>query len=272
VAAAVNELHSAGKELSLIHLKSVLRAQTEESAQRSGNAIVLSRLPVQGPTQRYLDAFIDRHEMVVKAGDMRNTVNRNERMSCPRGCFASFILVYAYHGYSPAWTIFTEDAMTCVFAPVRSGNKVCRLVDESEFEQYMQLVSHIEVDGVFNAAGYPVDANGIVMCNLKLHSHPRHSEQSLHLPFAIKTLWVYNGSGDNGPCTFCIAIPSMLDGEFHFEEVVGLLWTGDSAAKGHVYFSKTRSTSQVAEHWKLNVRNGFVAKSNLVNKILEKKV
>ena len=272
VAAAVSESHEAGREMGLVELKSVLRTQTEQSAQRGGTAIDLTLLPVQGPSKRYVEAFLVRHDLVTKTGDM-NTVNRTLRMSCPRGCYASYILYYAYHGYSPSWSIFTEDAMTCVFESLRSGQKVCRLVKESEFEQYMKLVEHQEVEGaLFNAAGYPIDANGIVVCNLKLPTHARHSEQHLHLSFAIKMLWVFSGSGDNGPCTLCYAIPSMPEGEFLCVKVVGLSWTGEMGAIGYVYFSKTRSTLEVAMDWKLNVRNAFIARSNIVNKIHEKKV
>lgn len=272
VAAAFSELHSAGREMGLVKLKEIMRTETEQSAMRSGRAIDLAQLSINGPTKKYINHFIQRHDLKVKSGDM-NTVNRNTRMSCPRGCFASYILYYAYHGYSPSWSIFTEDAMTCVFAPLKSGAQVCRLVNDSEFEQYMKLVAHTEVEGaLYNVEGYPVDANGIVVCNLKLPTHTRHSEQHLHLPFAIKTLWLFSGNGDNGDCTFSYAIPSMPDGEFLCVEVVGLSWTGEIGAIGYVYFSKTRSTVQVAEHWKLYVRNKFIAKSNLVNKIHEKKV
>jgi len=271
-ASIISELHNTGREVSVVKMKEILRTQMEQSAMRSGRAIDLSKLPVSGVSKRYLENFLLRHDIKEKTGDM-NTVNRNERMSCPRGCYASFILYYAYHGYSPGWCLYTEDAMTCVFAALRSGERVCRLVPDSEFEQYMKLIAHQEVEGaLFNREGYPVDVNGIVVCNLKLPSHTRHSEQHLHLSFAIKTLWLFNASGDNGPCTFCFAIPSMSVDEFFFVEIVGLSWTGEIDKIGYVYFSKTRSTVQVAEHWKLNVRNNFIARSNSVNKIHLKKV
>ena len=64
----------------------------------------------------------------------------------------------------------------------------------------------------------------------------------------------------------------MPEDEFLCFKVVGLSWTGEMGAIGYVYFSKTRSTLQVAMDWKLNVRNAFIARSNIVNKIHEKKV
>jgi hypothetical protein len=162
--------------------------------------------------------------------------------------------------------------MTICFDALRSGQKVVRLVKDSEFNQYLELIDHLESKEsklIINEAGFPVDNNGRVVCELKLPTHARHSEQHLHLSFAIKTLWLFNGNGDNGPCTFCIAIPSMPVNEFLCIEIRGLTWNG-SMQIGYVYFSKTRGNSEVAEHWKLNVRNKMIAQSNEFNNKLEK--
>lgn len=111
MAAAINELHSAGREIGLVKLNEVMRIETEQSALRAGKAINLSQLPINGPLMRYVETFIVRHDMTAKTGDM-NTINRNERMSCPCGCYVSYILYYAYHFFSPAWCIFTTYTLT----------------------------------------------------------------------------------------------------------------------------------------------------------------
>jgi hypothetical protein len=106
IAAALNGLHSAGREMGLVTTKRLLRNEIEKSAMRSGKAIDLNTIPIRGVTRRYCDKFLERHDMHERIGDM-NTVNRNTRMSCPRGCFASYLLYFAYHANGHAWNIWT---------------------------------------------------------------------------------------------------------------------------------------------------------------------
>jgi hypothetical protein len=268
IGAAISQRHSEGKEFNKTALKAAIHSAIEESAIRRGaDETEILSIPVQGPSAKYINRFKERHEIKDITPDMQ-TDSRFESLCDPIGCYSNFILYYAFHGYSPAHTLYTEDATTVIFAPRMQGQRVVRLCKDSEFAKYLKQIDtlhHLQV----NERGDHINEQGIVILKAKAPKHGREAYHHYGLPFAIKVLWLFNAAGHTGPLSLIVATKNLPEGKFLCYAVRGLNVTNDPNRFGYLYFAHNRGSAEVALHWKLNVRNAFVSEINDLYNILE---
>ena len=173
---------------------------------------------LHGLSDRAVQGYIKRKRIQVRPTDNSNIARVNACL-CPLMSYMWYLINLVLGANLPAENKWNADATTYVFEAVGKDEKVCRLLQEDEFEHVGDDDDAIEV---------------------KRLSGGRNKSKSTTLPFAIKLMHMISAFGESSDLVLIIAIPTLPANEWYVEEVNGLSYSSHVGSKGFIYFCRTR--------------------------------